>query len=1759
MRIVVVLQNARVGHLSCLPFIKALCRNRNEHEIIIALDGCVTDFVEMVRGAVYDVLPQDNIRLWYSPPQVDALWYKEVAGMIETDFLSSLYPDIVLFSEPFDISVTDSSACYYKCSFLLEGDALSNISTIAGIEKFFFLAHSEEVRRRVMDEFDVEELHVAALPEEDDDSCETQAKSAFQAFMHWHASSACDVPLQNESARRPRLAYVSPLPPERSGISDYSAELLPELLRYYDIDVVVEQMEVSSQWIIDNCPIRTSSWLRKHAKDYDRVVYHIGNSPFHLHMFTLLHEVPGVVFLHDFFLSDILEHLDTANLAPGDLSSGIFFLDLYRSHGYSALSRLFASTTMPGEVAAAYPCNFDVLESATGVIVHSEYAKVLYNTWYPRLDSNSCTYIPLLRSLAHTLDRTEARCALGLGNNDLVVCSFGMPGLHKLSDLLLEAWFASSLAENTSCILLFVGEISGSDFNRNMQESIQHHKFGSRIRMTGWVPMEQYRLYLAAADIGVQLRTMSRGESSAAALDCLNYGLATVVNANGSLAELPEDCVLMLSDKVRVDELKETLEILHSNTSLRKQLGENGRAYVRNERNPSRIASLYAAAIEHFSLNSNNIRSHLLQKLSLIKDMPDGESDLFAIAEAVSGTFPNHCGQKQLLIDVSALIVEDLKTGIQRVVRSIVKELLEEPPNGFRIEPVFMELGEHGVFFRYARQFTLSFLNIDNECSSFLGDEPIEVHPGDIFLGLDLCHNVRYGQQFFDEFRCSGGLVYFVVYDLLPLFFPNFFPPEVEKHHSDWMDVVSQGDGVLCISQSVADDVKVWFDSVQPNRHRRFSIGWFHLGADIEQSIPTMGLPEGFECDLQKLGSAPTLIMVGTVEPRKGHDQVLKAVELLWMIGVAVNLVIVGKKGWMVDQLAKQIAEHKKLGNSLFWYENVSDEALQKLYTLADGMLMASEGEGFGLPLIEAAQHGCPILSRDLPVFREVAGDHATYFKGKSRLTLASSLRQWITDIKNGTVISSKGIPWLTWKESASQVVALLTDATNSQWVHQWDIRSKSLTPHHPWLPQERVALPKIAVDLTPVLPGGENGGAKVFVLELLRVLGDLKPDTEFILLTRESSHKELAFLDGPNMRRVIVLFEEPVRDSTAKPLRKLTLWAERTVWRWKRSIRKRLNTPAHGPKRVLHEMGIDLLFCPFTSLHNAESGIPTVCTVYDLQYKTYPEFFTDDEVVHRDKVFIETCRRATAIATISDYSRESVIAHGNIDPSVVRRIYLRMARRISTHNVPDDTYLNHLGLTPKKYLLYPANFWKHKNHETLLTAFVMACHEGLEADIKLVCTGAPCERQQLLIDKTRSMGFSHRVIFPGYLPNEELALLLSNAVGMIFPSLYEGFGLPVIEAMAAGVPVACSNTRSLPEVTAGAALLFDPTVPEQIAWAMLFLAGKDSHLIELINAGLKQATEFSDKERMAQEYWLLFEDAMASERSYVLEDDVRDTTHLNNEQSNVTNSALKVSVITPSFNQGQFIERTLLSVANQGWPFVEHVVFDGGSSDNTIDVLKKYSPMLRWVSEADKGQTHAVNKGILETDGEIIGWLNSDDIYYPDALARVVSFFEANPDVDVVYGRADHIDVHDRPFEAYPTEQWNIERLYDTCFICQPAVFFRRTVINQHGLLDESLHYCMDYEYWLRLAKAGVRFGFLDKKLAGSRLYADNKTLGSKVKVHREINDMFRNRFGNVPKRWLQNYAHVTMHDRWGGLFASQTEFNIRYYFAKSRWKLLS
>jgi glycosyltransferase involved in cell wall biosynthesis len=207
------------------------------------------------------------------------------------------------------------------------------------------------------------------------------------------------------------------------------------------------------------------------------------------------------------------------------------------------------------------------------------------------------------------------------------------------------------------------------------------------------------------------------------------------------------------------------------------------------------------------------------------------------------------------------------------------------------------------------------------------------------------------------------------------------------------------------------------------------------------------------------------------------------------------------------------------------------------------------------------------------------------------------------------------------------------------------------------------------------------------------------------------------------------------------------------------------------------------------------------------------------------------------------------------------------------------------------------------------------------------------------------------------------------------------------------------------------------------------------------------------------------------------------------------------LTIVTPSLNQGRFIEATITSVLDQGYPRLEYIVTDGGSTDNTLEVLQKYSNSLHWISEKDNGQTDAINRGMQMASGGIVAYLNADDILLPGSLALIADLFSRNESVQWLTGQCRIIDEDGKDIRSLVSAYKNLwlysksyKALLMTNYISQPATFWRKSLLEQCGLFDESLHYVMDYEYWLRIWKTAPPL-ILHKDLAGFRIQRNSKT----------------------------------------------------------------
>jgi len=362
-----------------------------------------------------------------------------------------------------------------------------------------------------------------------------------------------------------------------------------------------------------------------------------------------------------------------------------------------------------------------------------------------------------------------------------------------------------------------------------------------------------------------------------------------------------------------------------------------------------------------------------------------------------------------------------------------------------------------------------------------------------------------------------------------------------------------------------------------------------------------------------------------------------------------------------------------------------------------------------------------------------------------------------------------------------------------------------------------------IAVDLTAILPGGENGGAKLVALEVVRALSRRFPDRQFVLLTSAASHHEVAALDAPNVRRHLV---DPAPTALADVLEQ-----------------------AAEP--------VAALFCPMTTSPFDDPRVPVVCLVHDLQYRTYGEFFGDDTREARRAAFEHVVRVADHIVTPSSYVRSSVLQHPGVQADRVTAIGHRFSgtRLGRTPDGESAEILARYGLARRRYFIYPANFWPHKNHLMLLLAFAQVVRQHPDLDLRLVLTGASRPDPRTVRDSISRMRLDGRVLLPGYVPPADLAALLSGALALVFPSLYEGFGMPIVEAFAAGCPVACSDVTSLPEVAGDAALYFDPRKPEAIAAALEQLVCCPSLADDLRRRGLERVRSIDATEPVALDY----------------------------------------------------------------------------------------------------------------------------------------------------------------------------------------------------------------------------------------------------------------------------------------------------------------
>jgi glycosyltransferase involved in cell wall biosynthesis len=1043
MRIVIDMQGAQtesrfrgIGRHT-LSLSKAIVRNRGEHEVVLALNGLLPESIEPIRSTFDGLLPQENIRVWYAPGPVRACdpgneWRRAVAEVIREAFIESLQPNVIFIPSLFEGFVDDAVTSI--------GAFDQRTPTVITLYDLIPMMNPD--------------LYFSPSP----------AYQEFYTSKIANLRRASRLVAISESTRQEAITYLGLDNDEVSNISS-------------GVDDVFKPVPVDDLQALDTLrsfgisrPYVLCAGNSDERKNMSRLFRAYAKLPRSL---RASHQLVHVGRLRDVERAEFDDEIRSMGLEESEVIFTGYVSDLQLCQVYS-LCKLFIFPSwhegfgLPPLEAMA--CGAPVIAANA-----SSLPEVVGNTdaLFDPLDVSSIT-----RKMVQALDDDEFRSDLarkGLEQSK----RFSWDSVAQRTIEALEATkyeqkivVAKTLPTGRRPVLAYVSVLpllhrGFSYYSAELLSALSEYYELNLVVEKKEADLPEYANHFQIRDVqwlldnaGSVDRVVYQMENSpfyAHMLGLLEKVPGVVVLQDFSLSELfaqiedmghrPDSFVHALYHSHGYSALLEHIQnqgsvVAQQNYPVNLRVFQNARGVIVHSEHAHDLTAQWvgpelASRVEvisqvHAEKFFDSIERYYAFKSFDLKDLVSTVASIDAIsmvgrdigrlASAIDQSFPPRGRSRQLLVDISFFVHHDAKSGIQRVVRNLLQEWVRNPPRGYRFEPVYASTNGGG--YRYARSFMFDLV----QCPEIVtDDDPICYSAGDIFLGLDLGHLVILGnRESYDAFRRDGVDVRFVVYDLLPMTLPEFFLPGMAELHEAWLNEITKSNGVICISKAVADEVREWLKLDEERNSRLVKVDHFHLGADLDGVILTTGVPDDSSIALGSMKATRSFLMVGTVEPRKGHSEVLAAFENLWAAGVDVCLVIVGNEGWLVESLVKKMKEHPELGKRFFWFSSVSDEYLTQIYGAASCLIAASKGEGFGLPLIEAAQHNLPIIARDIPVFREVAGAHATYFTSDEPEYLARDVVAWLEKFDAGEHPLSTNMPHLTWAESAGQLVEVL-------------------------------------------------------------------------------------------------------------------------------------------------------------------------------------------------------------------------------------------------------------------------------------------------------------------------------------------------------------------------------------------------------------------------------------------------------------------------------------------------------------------------------------------------------------------------------------------------------------------------------------------------------------------------------------------------------------------------------------------------------------
>lgn len=843
---------------------------------------------------------------------------------------------------------------------------------------------------------------------------------SYNEFLNANRELGVSLAMSNWQPRN-RLAMLTPLPPSQSGIADYSSDFLPFLSRHFEIDIYLFGHRTDDLQISASFRIFDASTFALAAPSYDAILYEIGNSDFHTHMLDLMLKFPGIATLHDAYMGGILAHMEFSLNQPFRYQAELLY-----SHGPAARQTIAPNPDDRELVAKGIdrlPITKRILDNALGVVSHSSFNLKVAREHYPQgwlAPYRTIAQLMFCRSVeANSVSKLRAE--LGLPDNAFIIASFGHVVWTKCGDQLLQAFLDSQNLQAANAYLLFVGKLSNDDFGKSLNKQIKTSSAHQRIRVTGFISGDDYQKYLSIANVSVQLRSNSRGGTPRSVLDCMAHGLPVILNDYASFTDYPAEAVIKIPGEVNTDEIRTQLEYLYDNPNVLAEFAEQGYQYIKTHHDPARCAAAYSAAIHEFTARNKALSQSALKEA--FAPYPDTLENNKLIASTLEHSGAKTFSRRNIFIDVSHIAKTDHKTGIQRIVREITAALYKTNYPG--IEPVAVELIDGQLVL--AKNWLVEHQLLTSYERELKNQQAIQFAVGDLFLMLDSSWE-RYEEFYptFEQARAKRVPIVNVIYDLLPIRIPEYFVEGGPAWFENWFNkAIEQSDAFLCISAATANDVQRYLAEREVDSPPKVS-HWHH-GSDM----PTRTFGSNNEALPNPLQAQEYLIMVGTIEPRKLHALAVDAMELLWQQGSKLKLCIAGKPGWMVEEFIESVRSHPRLNKQLVFAEDKSDNELAQLYTQAAGLLLLSKGEGLGLPLIEAASYGIPILCSDIPSFRELGQQHAVYTNAETTKSLANDIKDWHSRLKQSKLPDSALIRVNTCSESAEALLEALLEDLN--------------------------------------------------------------------------------------------------------------------------------------------------------------------------------------------------------------------------------------------------------------------------------------------------------------------------------------------------------------------------------------------------------------------------------------------------------------------------------------------------------------------------------------------------------------------------------------------------------------------------------------------------------------------------------------------------------------------------------------------------------